>query len=156
MGAVMGSGSNVRSEYFKSKYVQIGALTAMIFKAKSLGVNKGVAFVSVQEASTNIRSLQFAIVEKTFVRNPPLDDSIGEGDPGTNYFGIAMEKLAVMMGTGYRSGHFEGTLRRGESPYRGGLIRQEGDYMVYVGFSGGTEDRDVEIAKFGMEMMFPK
>ena len=101
-------------------------------------------------------AVHFEAVNATILRNPPLDDSIGEGDPGTNYFGIAMEKLAVMMGTGYRSGHFKGTLRRGESPYRGGLIRQDGDYMVYVGFSGGTEDHDVEIAEFGMNTMFPK
>ena len=156
MGAVVGSGCNVRSGYFKSEYIQVAALTAMTHTAMRLGLEKGVAFISVQKARTNIRNLQFAIVKKTFVRNAPFEDSIGEGDPGTNYFGIAMEKLAAMMGTGYRSGHFEGTLRRGESPYRGGLIRQDGDYMVYVGFSGGTQDQDVEISEFGMKMLFPQ
>ena len=139
------------NKLFANEYIQIGALTAMISIAKRMGIEHGVAFISVQEARTNIRNLQFAIVEGRFQR-----DSRGEGDLGTNHFGIAMEKLAVMMGTGYRSGHLPGSLRKGESAYRGGLLRQEGDYCVYVGFSGGTEDQDVEITESGMKMLFPE
>jgi len=153
MGAVMGSGSNVRRKYFQSGFIQICALTAMLQVAKNLGVEKGVAFVSVQEKRDDWGEVRFKAVNKTVVR-PPRND--GSGDKGTSYFGVAMGKLAMMMATEQNSGPMGGSIPTGEMPYRGGLVRLEGRYRIFVGFSGGTEDQDVEIALIGMKMLFPE
>lgn len=111
-----------------------------------------MAFISVQEKDS-LGEVHFRIVNETMVRPPRYD---GSGDKGTNYFGVAMGKLAMMMATGENSSAMGGNIPVGEMPYRGGLVRFEGKYRIYVGFSGGTEDQDVEIAQMGMEVLFPK
>ena len=125
------------------------ALRAMVLHAKALGVNKGVAFVSVQHLNGQTLTIECAVVNNTFQR-----ECHGWDDKGSNYFGIALEKLAVMVSTDLNSGFVPPEkLKNGESPYRGGLVRKVGGYFVYTGFSGGTQDEDVEIATAGMDLL---
>lgn len=95
--------------------------------------------------------IRIASVNNTISREP---DPGKDGDEGTNYLGVAMLKLAAMMATGMNSGSNIGFVKYGETAYRGGVIRKDGIYTVYAGFSGGTEDQDVDIAQFGMELLF--
>ncbi len=141
---------------YKKFYVdpiwQMFSVRAMIQVALSMKVNKGVAFVAVRGKRQEIAEIKYGIVNDMFQR-----ESRGYGDRPSNYFGVAMEKLAVMMDTGTESGHIASAdLKYGESSYRGGLMTVDDDYTIYTGFSGGTEDQDVEIAKVGMKMMLTK
>ncbi|HJY98893.1 MAG TPA: hypothetical protein VJ227_04215 [Patescibacteria group bacterium] len=74
----------------------------------------------------------------------------GQGDRGTNYFGIAMSKAAFSLATHQDSG-VPTVLRYGEVEYRGSIFLPlpDGVEVVFF-FSGGTEDEDVEIAKAGL------
>lgn len=129
------------------------ALAAMTLKAKYLGLERGVACVSIQKLGDDSGEVLFQIVNKTMVRPPRYD---GSGDTGTNYFGVAMGKLAMMMATGMMSGSMGGGIPTGEMPYRGGLVRTEKNCRIFVGFSGGTEDQDTEIAIMGMKKLMGK
>ncbi|HCQ31664.1 TPA: hypothetical protein DIU27_04780 [Candidatus Collierbacteria bacterium] len=119
-------------------------LSEMIQMAKTLGVKKGVAFVSIQKQGDETGFVRYRTINNTIQRCKRNPD-----DRATNYFGVAMEKLAIMMATGLKSGTFK-EVKVGETPYRGGLVLVSEKYTVYVGFSGGTEDQDVEIAEQGM------
>ncbi len=138
---------------FSSEYLQNEALETMVQKAMEIGVHRGVAFVLVKSKRAPSGIVQFKVVNNVLVRRARTDDS---NDVGTNYFGIAMEKLAIMMALGIDSGLVKNHIKKGEVPYRGGLIRFEDKmgYVIYVGFSGGTEDQDVEIATIGMQKLF--
>jgi len=140
----------MKKEMFLTEVWQKYALRKMVVHAKSLGLTKGVAFLSVQKKGQKILNVKFATVDGVFQRK-----SYGGDDRGTNYFGIAMGKLAVMMAYHVNSGFLAGeeAPKNGESRYRGGLVIDIGKYTIYVGFSGGTEDQDVEIATTGMDMM---
>lgn len=101
MGAVMGSGGNVRHRYFQSEHLQIAALVAMISTAKSMGIGHGVALVLCRRrGDKGVLDLKFDAVGNTFfgIR--------------TNYLAIAMAKLAVAMRLGvdkwYRYGRSVG------------------------------------------------
>ncbi len=142
--------STITGNPFELEAMQKFALAVMVKKAKAMGLEKGVAFVCVRERGEGMGKVYFFVVNDVFTREP--DPKI-VGDLGTNYFGIAMMKLAVMMSTNGYSG-VNVTIKGGESSYRGGLIRKDDDYTTYMGFSGGTEDQDVEIATSGMIMMF--
>ncbi|HBC44764.1 MAG: hypothetical protein UX01_C0019G0003 [Candidatus Collierbacteria bacterium GW2011_GWB2_45_17] len=155
MGAVMSSGGVRRGRYFQSTFTQNFALIAMVQLAESLDVKKGVAFLLVQERGSDSGEVLFQVVNNVMIRRPSNDEFLA-GEAGTNYFGVAMGKLAVMMDTDANSGSLIFYLRKGETPYRGGLVKFEGRYRIFVGFSGGTEDQDVEIARTGMAMLFPK
>ncbi len=121
-------------------------LLEMIKKADEIGVKRGVAVVMVTEKLGAFGEVGSLSVNGKFERR-----SRGAGDPGTNYFGIAMAKLGVMMSTLMDSGTFKNSLKRGEVPYRGGLYKKVGIYHVFIAFSGGTEDQDVEIAQAGVD-----
>ena len=121
-------------------------LLAMVKKAKDLGVKRGMAAIMATENLSVFGELGVLAVNGKIERR-----SRGAGDPGTNYFGIVMSKLAVMMSTLTDSGTFKKSLKRGEVPYRGGLYKKVGIYHVFIAFSGGTEDQDVEIAQAGMD-----
>lgn len=150
MGAIMSSASNVPKNNYLPEFTQIDALTAMTQLAKSLGMEKGVAFVSVQKLGDETSNIRITVVNKTIQRFP---DPEVAGDTGTNYFAIAMAMLAVMMAAKVNSGSLGGQLRRGEVGDRGGLIRILGEYCIYTGFFGGTGDQNVQIADLGMKMM---
>lgn len=149
MGAVTGSGSNVRREYFRLEYIQIGAVIAMIEKAKGMGIEHGAALVLCRKKMNQGMSWPiFDFVDNTFFGTR------------TNYFAIAMAKLAVAMRLGVDSGTIKEGLLAGETGYRGCLVRfvtvECENWEIYTAFSGGTEDQDVEIASLGMRMLFPK
>lgn len=126
-------------------YVHCTLLT-MNKKAKEIGVKRGVSAVMVTQSLYAFGEVDFLAVDGKIERR-----SRGAGDPGTNYFGIVMAKLAVMMSTFANSGTFVNSIKRGEVPYRGGLYKKVGIYHVFIAFSGGTEDQDVEIAQAGVD-----
>lgn len=147
--AVLGGSSLKR---FQLESVQIEALKAMESYAQRIGVNKGVAFISVQKDDEYMGTLKFLVVNKVMVREPEGRE-VEAIEAGTNYFGVAMGKLAYMMSAKNNSGTNK-QLHRGEMPYQGGLIEEIGRYFIYVGFSGGTEDQDVDISRVGMAFLF--
>jgi len=140
-------------ERFEKDVQQMFALRVMVNAAEMLGLTKGVAFVSVQkkrDAEYN-QEVRFLVVNNTIQREP---SSLIKDDTGTNYFAVAMSKLAVMMGSnGRNSGYPELRPKNGEVVYRGGLVREVGEFFIYTGFSGGTEDEDVGIADMGMGIL---
>jgi hypothetical protein len=123
------------------------SLEAMHSEAVQIGLRKGVAFVVVWPFFSATPRVAFTIVQ-TISRESDPDK---EGDSGTNYFGIAMSKLAYMLSTREDSGSKVREIRNGEVSYRGGLTvtTQEGT-SIYAGYSGGTEDQDVQIAIKGL------
>ena len=131
------------------EYVQACALVGMIFKAKSMGIEHGVALLLCQKKGEGGIS-------------GPKIESVNNDFYGirTNYFAIAMAKLAVAMRLGVDSGTIVDGLLAGETRYRGCLVRfqvvKSEKWEIYTAFSGGTEDQDVEIAQFGMKMLFPE
>jgi hypothetical protein len=134
---------------FANEYIQIGALTAMISKAEGMGLVHGTALILCRKKSNQgISNLIF--------------DSVNNDFSGlrSNYFAVAMAKLAVAMRLKVDSGTVTEGLLVGETHYRGCLVRfvmvDYENWEIYTAFSGGTEDEDVEIAQFGMDMLFPE
>jgi len=134
---------------FANDFIQIGALTAMISKAKSMGIEHGVALVLCRrKGDQGMSNLKFDAVNNAFfgIR--------------TNYQAMAMAKLAVAMRLGVDSGTVTEDLLAGETRYRGCLVHfvleDYENWEVYTAFSGASEDEDVEIASLGMAMLFPK
>jgi hypothetical protein len=142
--------SQTEEQLFEMDQWRIYAVRAMLLHAKVMGLQKGVAFVCIQKNDGEMGKINYGVVNHT-IKREPVDGK--KGDIGTNYFGVVMSKLAVMMSLGLDSGMSHDALKYGEVPYRGGLVQEIGDFKVYVGFSGGTEDQDVAIAKSGMLMM---
>ncbi len=140
-----------RSKYYRSEYYQVAILVAMATVAQRMGINKGVAFVMVKSKRDALGNPRYIVVNEVLVREP-VGREVEMVDPGTNYFGAAMGKLAYMLAKGVDSGTKDQT-HKGEMPYRGGLVKEVDDDQIYIGFSGGTENQDVEIAEFGMKML---
>ena len=79
-------------------------------------------------------------------RNPdPERDTQDQQDPGTNYAGAALGKLAQMFRTGKNSG--VEPVRKGEFGAKGGIL----GHKVATAFSGGTENQDAQIAQEGID-----
>ena len=131
-----------------SKSIQVFALGAMLTKASQMGVERGVGLILVKSKGLSPAHSVMYKVLNDIERDP--DPSRGKDDKGTNYFAVAMSKLAGMLSTGCDSGeiHFR-PLKSGEVPYRGGIVIETADAFVYIAFSGGTEDEDVSIATEG-------
>lgn len=126
------------------------ALIVMHTIAKEEAIENGVAFVLAQREGDDFPRVAFRVLGN-IERDP--DSSRGADDTGTNYFAVAMSKLADMMSSHTDSGHLKRPLKFGEVPYRGGLIKKVEGGFLYTGFSGGTEDQDVAIAKKGMNTL---
>lgn len=124
------------------------SLNAMLREAViELELRKGVAFLAYWKLSDFEPTVGFRVVH-TISRDP---DPKREGDIGTNYFGIAMGKLAYMFAATTDSGTIIRPLRNGESQFRGGLIIQTSEgTLIATGYSGGTEDQDTQIAMKGL------
>jgi hypothetical protein len=142
----MGVAKTTKTVFLESQ-VQNPALINMIQKAKEFGLDKGVAFVAIKGKKDRFPRVAFTVLQ--LERDP--DPEKGENDTGTNYFGVAMAKLAVMLSTGRSSGPPEvRPLKTGEVAYQGGIVlNPDGDCEIYTGFSGGTERQDLEIAIVG-------
>ncbi|OGM82423.1 hypothetical protein A2376_03025 [Candidatus Woesebacteria bacterium RIFOXYB1_FULL_47_31] len=129
------------------------SLEAMTDQAFALGLNRGVAFICYWPGNPgDSRKPQVTFkVTGDLERDPKPDKS---GDIGTNYFGIAMSKLAYMLSTETDSGSGIRPVKNGEVSYRGGLIlvTQEGS-RICGGYSGGTEEQDLQIASKGLSRL---
>lgn len=122
-------------------------LMKMEATALMLGITKGVAAISIDSENGALGPIYTRAVKGHIQRGKRSED-----DPATNYLGVALEKIAVMKATSMNSGVFQ-KVKNGETKYRGGLVQVVGCYTVYVAFSGGTEDQDVEVAKIAMKSL---
>lgn len=123
------SSDSERNKYFESDIAQALALVAMVQAAQEMMVGKGVAFVLVKKKKGNSGEVLFKIVNNILVREP-IGREVEAIEAGTNYFGVAMGKLAVMMSADTDSGTVKTHIKKGESPYRGGLVRLVDDFAV--------------------------
>ncbi|MBU0572237.1 hypothetical protein KKH23_01040 [Patescibacteria group bacterium] len=130
------------------------ALQHMRVKAVEMGLRQGVAFICAHPFFVDMPRVAFVVVS-TLERDP--DPNRCGDDKGENYFGIAMSKLAFMLSTKTNSGSQSRLTKDGEVNYHGGLafffqnIADEGG--IYVGYSGGTEHQDMQIARKGLSIM---
>jgi len=70
-----------------------------------------------------------------------------ENDHGANYAAVSFSKFAEMMETRANSGTTKDRPpKKGEFGYRGGVILEEGEIIMFAFFSGGSEDEDVAVA----------
>lgn len=125
------------------------SLEAMKAEATEIGLNKGVAFIVIWPSNLaySFPRVAFRVVG-SFERRPDPDK---EGDLGTNYFGVAMSKLAEMLSTRKDSGSQTRPIRNGEVGYKGGItVTTEEGTGIFIGYSGGTEEQDVQIAYKGL------
>ena len=133
------------------KLLEDVALGMMESVAERFEIENGVGFVLLLETEAlsypRIAFFVIGLIE----RDP--DPSRGEDDTGTNYFAVAMSKLARMISTEQDSGLSTSPLKYGEVPCRGGLIRVVLKGTILTGFSGGTEDQDVLVAQAGMDIL---
>ncbi len=119
-------------------------------EAVEIGLKKGVAFLATWPFFVTSPRVAFIVVGS--LERDPIPDK--EGDIGTNYFGIAMSKLAYMLSTHENSGSQTRPPKNGEVPDRGGLVViTKENSGIYVGYSGGTEDQDVQIANKGLSTL---
>src|SRR3989344_7927568 len=102
-------------------------------EADALGLQKGVSFICVYPYFAQFPRIFFA-VNGSLEREPDPDR---EGDLGTNYFAVAMSKLAYMLATRTNSGSGVRPIRNGEVDYKGGLIitTKKGS-LIAAGYSG--------------------
>ena len=75
------------------------------------------------------------------------------GDTGSNYFAVAMAKLAEMLDTFENSGTVpERLVKKGELGYMGRLCLQlPNGLWAFTFFSGGTSKEDIVISQAGMD-----
>ncbi|MCK4827487.1 hypothetical protein KA005_67785 [bacterium] len=124
------------------------ALDAMLQKAMRLGLTKGVAVIALEAHGLASPELIEWMDLNVFERSPDPDKS---QDKGSNYLGIALEKYAKMRSTRCPSGPIPRPARVGENDWLGGIVVTLEDGRIYLGYSGGTEEQDVEIALAGRE-----
>lgn len=133
--------------YFVSKHTPaiILTLNIMVEKAVSIGVHAGVSMITISHKDIPDYKFTQSLINNTEVRvNVPQKSDV-------NFAGVASAKAAQMQRTGKPSGKDDEFI--GEVPYRGGMLFEKNGYSVLVAYSGGTEDQDVEIAKYGIEIM---
>jgi hypothetical protein len=131
-----------------SKDEQERALEVMCAYAQEMGIERGVAAIVLTEYDGLCHQINFAILNR-LDRNPNRE-KYGEDDTGTNYLGVALAKIASMMSTGLYSGWDNRPPKLGEVSYRGGLTLGTTEGNLFVAFSGGTEDQDVQLARAGL------
>ncbi len=124
------------------------ALQAMCSMARDIfDLTMGVAIISVWQTSDDqlIPGVIRTQCLDSFYRDPDPEDKF---DQGANCLGIVLGKLAFAVRTLENNG--QGRSLFGESEFCGLSITLigEGKYLI-VGFSGATEDQDMDIATAG-------
>ncbi len=134
--------------------VEKGAIYAMVTKAKELNVY-GVCVVLTTSASKPLNSFfmdpLIQVVDKFFdTRNATSAWS----PTGASYWAIAMSKIAEMLETNKPSGTIKGrSPRKGEFGYKGGISWRRNNLKIFIAFSGGTQEQDLQIAEAGKMAM---
>jgi len=107
---------------------------------KSTAVNlQGVSAVAVLDSNKTIQ-LMTADCGKMF-------------SPGCNYVALACSKIAEMADTLKDSGSNVRPAAHGEFGYTGGTLKAKGDIHYLAAFSGAKGEEDLEIAKYGLEIV---
>ncbi len=78
---------------------------------------------------------QMMILERPFVQKAPASDEVLNG------------KFIYSIRTGKDSGAPESEVREGEAPWRGAVWAKGIEHKVLFGFTGLTEEEDVEVAE---------
>lgn len=130
---------------------QTDVIAGVLDAAVKMGVcGVGICLVLPNDQkNTPIFTPTFIVVgDKT--REPDLKR--GPDDTGTNYIATACSKLAEMLDTYKNSGTMEGRRpKKGELGYKGGIVREYNDLLIFVVFSGGTPEEDLNIARLGLQ-----
>lgn len=134
-----------------AEWVEEHTLKAMLARAQTLGVTRGVAALCLHEIGDKHHRIVWA-VNGEIERDP---DPTRENDTGSNYLAIVLAKIAQMESTHQDSGTQERAAKFGEAPYRGGVQTKYPTGWFFAAYSGGTEDQDVEIAAAGKAVVFP-
>jgi hypothetical protein len=122
------------------------ALRAMKRRAEEIGIH-GVAVVAWSEGA-RVESWS----SKMLAVGPITGDS--DKDPeGANYLGIAYTKAAEMADTLKDSGSGVRPPKKGEYGWRGGVMRQLKNGLVFAAFSGGPSADDVKVSNAGMGVL---
>ncbi|NTV47684.1 MAG: hypothetical protein HGB11_14455 [Chlorobiales bacterium] len=134
---------------------EVSALKTMAEVAKILNVPFGAAVSLVVPAKQandwKFLSPRILVHGIEFFRE--ADPSKGVGDTGTNYVGVACSKMAEMLCIHADCGSQLLPAKKGELGIKGGILRPFSyrgvEYLIYLAFSRGTEDEDVQIAEAG-------
>ncbi len=120
-------------------------LDAMVAHALSIGVKNGAATMSTY--ATDFPDLVFSA---TMINGSGTRMGV-VGKDDVNYIGVVCAKNAKSLRTAEPSCD-DGTDVIGEVPYCGNVVMQVKDVVAIIGYSGGSEDQDVEIAQVGVNV----
>ena len=115
-------------------------LHRMISKYNDLGLERGVAVVYVPDHDY----IKYIAPNGRKIWRP-ADPERGVDDNGANYLAVAMGKIMQSVRTGEPS--CPENAIKGESPWRGCVISNDGN--IFFAFSGGTQDEDVAVSISG-------
>ena len=121
----------------------------MVREAESKGIT-GTALVGLSFMQDGVERIEIGGAASKLTREP---DPNRLEDIGTNYGGFAAGKLFQSIRTGLES-VAGNDIRKGESPARGALVlTMDGENKLVIGFSGGTEKQDVQLAEAGAKFL---
>lgn len=126
------------------------ALLRMIEAAIKMGVTAGVAEITLDPAP-DIKPSNLSFTLRKVGPHGDVRQDV-EGKSNVNFRAVVAAKIAQTYRTGDdESGHDDGFI--GEVPYRGAIVVSTKYWTIRIGYSGGTEDQDVEIAKAGSSFL---
>lgn len=125
---------------------------AMLTYAKRLGIGgTAVAYFISIDFNRNISIDPSITTHRVSRPRDPNRDRDGKKDTGTNYVDMATGKAGrrLRLELGDDSAVEP---HNGEPVARGDVALNLGSVLLILAFSGGTEDQDVEISQFGLDM----
>lgn len=123
---------------------QLSAAQTLASTAEAMGL-KGVGATLILKDGEVVWTPTIVVV-KSFQRD--ADPNRGPEDTGSNYAAVALSKMFEMVETSNDSGTTPNRRpKKGEFGYRGGLVLRKGKWRLFVCFSGGTADEDVEASQ---------
>lgn len=131
-----------------SHIIERTAIVAMARKAAAMNVSGVAGVMVVTDFSPNsLQNIKFQPVKR--YHREPDPKGRGEDDIGTNYGAVVSAKIWQVFRTGEPSGKAQAA--GGENQWRGALLLRTKFGTVICGFSGGTQQQDVEIADAGVQ-----
>ncbi len=122
------------------------ALNSMDARAKALGIH-GVAVVAFAKGN-HVGSWSSKMLVVGSMTNAPSGS-----DKGSNLLGIAYAKAAEMASTLSNSGSGIRPPYTGEFGWQGGVMGNGKSGTLFVAFSGGRSEDDVQLSKVGLDIL---